>query len=305
MEAITQVINGQDIQDRDVAYSLVKSLLKGDALQVFKNAEASQEIKDGPAFMKCLAAVTKNVFPKKTYETQKMYFPMPDGVTATKIACKEFVDVLEDGVLYQWKLEFEKEGFDLSSSKLKEFLGVCVCLEEAELQKLLKKKIACAIKEHDDLDRKKKHQEKPKSRHEKSHGLGKRHQSKCKKKFCDYHGFCYHDMDECNFIQACRKHVWPMHHITEQQRLWQVWFEKDDERQSKRRGLSGKEVKDLNMFVKDKINETIKERNHNMHTMSDFKDLSISSSDESIQSIISNTSDEDLDYDSCKLAHKK
>eukprot|EP00957_Ditylum_brightwellii_P049916 3783770-Ditylum_brightwellii.AAC.1 len=33
MDAITQVIKGQDIQDRDVAYLLVKSLMRGDALQ--------------------------------------------------------------------------------------------------------------------------------------------------------------------------------------------------------------------------------------------------------------------------------
>eukprot|EP00957_Ditylum_brightwellii_P110974 8463442-Ditylum_brightwellii.AAC.1 len=33
MEAITKVIKGQDIQDGDVAYLLIKSLLKGDALQ--------------------------------------------------------------------------------------------------------------------------------------------------------------------------------------------------------------------------------------------------------------------------------
>eukprot|EP00957_Ditylum_brightwellii_P004522 343550-Ditylum_brightwellii.AAC.1 len=33
MDAITQVIKGQDIQDRDAAYLLVKSLLKGDTLQ--------------------------------------------------------------------------------------------------------------------------------------------------------------------------------------------------------------------------------------------------------------------------------
>eukprot|EP00957_Ditylum_brightwellii_P059457 4513935-Ditylum_brightwellii.AAC.1 len=71
MEAITQVIKGQDILDGDAPYLLVKSLLKGDALQVFNNEEASQEIKDGPAFMKCLAAVTKHVFPKKAYKTQK------------------------------------------------------------------------------------------------------------------------------------------------------------------------------------------------------------------------------------------
>eukprot|EP00957_Ditylum_brightwellii_P145456 11075843-Ditylum_brightwellii.AAC.1 len=73
MDAIAQVIKGQDIQGGDAAYSLVKSLLKGDALQVFKNKEASQEIKDGPVFTKCLAVVTERVFPKKAYKTQKKY----------------------------------------------------------------------------------------------------------------------------------------------------------------------------------------------------------------------------------------
>eukprot|EP00957_Ditylum_brightwellii_P128536 9804128-Ditylum_brightwellii.AAC.1 len=58
MDTIMQGIKGQDIQDRDAAYSLVKSLLKGDALQVFKNEEASQETKDSPLFNKCFAAVT-------------------------------------------------------------------------------------------------------------------------------------------------------------------------------------------------------------------------------------------------------
>eukprot|EP00957_Ditylum_brightwellii_P201988 15328059-Ditylum_brightwellii.AAC.1 len=147
MDVITQVIKGQDIQDRDAAYLLVKSLLNGDALQVFKNEEASQETKDGPAFTKCLVAVTEHVFPKRAYKMQKKYiwnickplvlgscewisrgiklndylefFPVPEGLTTMKIACEEFVDVLEDGVPCQWKLEFKKEGFDLSSSTLK------------------------------------------------------------------------------------------------------------------------------------------------------------------------------------------
>eukprot|EP00957_Ditylum_brightwellii_P207428 15352954-Ditylum_brightwellii.AAC.1 len=73
MEAITQVIKGQDIQDRDEAYLLVKNLLKGDALQVFKNEEASQEVTDGLAFTKCLAAIINHMFPKKAYKTQKKY----------------------------------------------------------------------------------------------------------------------------------------------------------------------------------------------------------------------------------------
>eukprot|EP00957_Ditylum_brightwellii_P130478 9954376-Ditylum_brightwellii.AAC.1 len=109
-----------------------------------------------------------------------VHFPVLDGVTTTKTACKEFVDVLEDRA---------------PSSTLEEFLDVCVHLEEAELQKSLKKKIASAMKEHDDLDGKKKRQEKPKLRHERHHGLGKCHQSQRKKKFCDYHGLCYHDTD--------------------------------------------------------------------------------------------------------------
>eukprot|EP00957_Ditylum_brightwellii_P148158 11280494-Ditylum_brightwellii.AAC.1 len=69
--------------------------------------------------------------------------------------------------------------------------------------------------------------------------------------------------------------------------------------------LTGGEVKDLNAFVKDKIDDTIKERNCNMHTMSDFEDLSISSSNDNTESIISNTSDEELDGNSRKPAHKK
>eukprot|EP00957_Ditylum_brightwellii_P172259 13114070-Ditylum_brightwellii.AAC.1 len=73
MEAIAQVIKGQDIQDGDVAYSLIKSLLKGGALQVFQNEEESQEVKDTTAFTKCLVAVTKYVFPKKAYKMQKKY----------------------------------------------------------------------------------------------------------------------------------------------------------------------------------------------------------------------------------------
>eukprot|EP00957_Ditylum_brightwellii_P080279 6106010-Ditylum_brightwellii.AAC.1 len=87
-----------------------------------------------------------------------------------KIAHEEFVDVLEDGVPYQWKLEFKKESFDSSSSTLKEFLDVCVHLEEAELQKLLKKRIAPVIKEHDNLD-----DQKPKSRHKRCKGQTKRY----------------------------------------------------------------------------------------------------------------------------------
>eukprot|EP00957_Ditylum_brightwellii_P053166 4031331-Ditylum_brightwellii.AAC.1 len=64
VETIAQVIKRQDIQDGDAVYSLVKSLLKGVALQVFQNKEESQEAKDGAAFTICLAAVTEHKFAK-------------------------------------------------------------------------------------------------------------------------------------------------------------------------------------------------------------------------------------------------
>eukprot|EP00957_Ditylum_brightwellii_P187725 14294502-Ditylum_brightwellii.AAC.1 len=48
---------------------------------------------------------------------------------------------------------------------------MCVRLEEAELQKLLKKRIACVIKEHDELDDNKK----PKLHHERHKGQTKRY----------------------------------------------------------------------------------------------------------------------------------
>eukprot|EP00957_Ditylum_brightwellii_P079652 6056779-Ditylum_brightwellii.AAC.1 len=41
IDTITEMIKEQDIQDRDATSSLVKSLLKEDALQVFKNEESS------------------------------------------------------------------------------------------------------------------------------------------------------------------------------------------------------------------------------------------------------------------------
>eukprot|EP00957_Ditylum_brightwellii_P181342 13813950-Ditylum_brightwellii.AAC.1 len=91
----------------------------------------------------------------------------------------------------------------------------------------------------------------------------------------------------------------------EQQRLQQVRFVKDAKRRAKKRGLKGREVKDLNALIKDKINETIKEGDCGMHAMSNFEDLSISSSDDSIKSIISNTFDEESDSNIHKPAHKK
>eukprot|EP00957_Ditylum_brightwellii_P107311 8188080-Ditylum_brightwellii.AAC.1 len=59
-------------------------------------------------FMEAIAQVIKDQ-DIQDGEAAYLLFPVPDRVTATKIYHKEFIDVLEDGIPYQWKLEFEKE----------------------------------------------------------------------------------------------------------------------------------------------------------------------------------------------------
>eukprot|EP00957_Ditylum_brightwellii_P196024 14935349-Ditylum_brightwellii.AAC.1 len=100
------------------------------------------------------------------------------------------------------------------------------------MHKPLTKKIAHVKKEHNNSG-KGKHHDKLKLSHERRHGLGKHHVRKHKKKFCNYHGLYYHDMDKCNFTQTHRKYGQPTHHIMEHQRLWQVQFIKDAERHAK------------------------------------------------------------------------
>eukprot|EP00957_Ditylum_brightwellii_P030870 2339134-Ditylum_brightwellii.AAC.1 len=93
---------------------------------------------------------------------------------------QKIVNGLEDRVMLQWKLEFEKECFDSSSAMLKEFLDVCVHQKEAEMHKPLAKKIACTKKEHDkeSRDRKGKHNGTSELHHKRHHGLGKCHAGK-------------------------------------------------------------------------------------------------------------------------------
>eukprot|EP00957_Ditylum_brightwellii_P184658 14063659-Ditylum_brightwellii.AAC.1 len=43
INAIYLVIKGQDIQDSETAYTLVKSFIWGDALQVFQDKETDQK----------------------------------------------------------------------------------------------------------------------------------------------------------------------------------------------------------------------------------------------------------------------
>eukprot|EP00957_Ditylum_brightwellii_P002085 160494-Ditylum_brightwellii.AAC.1 len=110
-------------------------------------------------------------------------FPVPEGVPATKLSHKEFVDILEDKVLLQWKLQFKKEGFYSSSVTLKEFVDTYVRLEEAEMYKLLTKMIAHAKKDHGETsrDRRGKHHVMSELFHKRHNRPGEHQAGKCKK----------------------------------------------------------------------------------------------------------------------------
>eukprot|EP00957_Ditylum_brightwellii_P097507 7426391-Ditylum_brightwellii.AAC.1 len=80
---------------------------------------------------------------------------------------------------------------DLSSAMLKESLDTYVHLEEAEMHKLLAKKIACTKKDHDKASRhvKRKHHNKSELHRKRRHCLGNHHAGTHKKIFATTMGF--------------------------------------------------------------------------------------------------------------------
>eukprot|EP00957_Ditylum_brightwellii_P085961 6540340-Ditylum_brightwellii.AAC.1 len=55
------------------SYAVVKTLLKGDALMVFKQAEIACGNQTVPHYELCLDDVAKHVFPEKAGQIQKRY----------------------------------------------------------------------------------------------------------------------------------------------------------------------------------------------------------------------------------------
>eukprot|EP00957_Ditylum_brightwellii_P084328 6412683-Ditylum_brightwellii.AAC.1 len=64
-----------------------------------------------------------------------------------------------------------------------------------------------------------------------------------------------------------------------------------------KQGLNVKEIKDLNLFISNKVDEMFESHERDLHTMSDVEDILISSSNESIISI---TSADTSDNEDCK-----
>eukprot|EP00957_Ditylum_brightwellii_P166262 12657388-Ditylum_brightwellii.AAC.1 len=67
------VLKGQNVTQGPASYAVAKTLLKGDALMVFKQAETAHGNQTVPHFELCLDDVAAHVFPEKSGQTQKQY----------------------------------------------------------------------------------------------------------------------------------------------------------------------------------------------------------------------------------------
>eukprot|EP00957_Ditylum_brightwellii_P079836 6071065-Ditylum_brightwellii.AAC.1 len=67
------VLKGQNVMQGPASYAVAKTLLKGDALTVFEQAEIDHNNQTVPHFELCLDDMAKHVFPEKARRTQKYY----------------------------------------------------------------------------------------------------------------------------------------------------------------------------------------------------------------------------------------
>eukprot|EP00957_Ditylum_brightwellii_P009509 717896-Ditylum_brightwellii.AAC.1 len=136
------VLKGQNVMQGPASYAVAKTLLKGNALTVFKQAETSHRYQTVPHFKKCLDDVVAHVFPEKAGQTQKRYmqrnirysggtttvkewvarvselnsylkeFPATNGNPTQPLNTDELLDILEYRVPTSWRREFTVQGFD-------------------------------------------------------------------------------------------------------------------------------------------------------------------------------------------------
>eukprot|EP00957_Ditylum_brightwellii_P040324 3051613-Ditylum_brightwellii.AAC.1 len=67
------VLKGQNVMQGPPSYAVAETLLKGDALTVFEQAEIDHGTQSVPHFKLCLDDVAEHVLPKRAGQTQKRY----------------------------------------------------------------------------------------------------------------------------------------------------------------------------------------------------------------------------------------
>eukprot|EP00957_Ditylum_brightwellii_P180489 13748995-Ditylum_brightwellii.AAC.1 len=67
------VLKGQNVTQGPTSYAVAKTLLKGNALMVFEQAEIDHSNQTMPHFELCLDDVAEHIFPEKAGQAQKRY----------------------------------------------------------------------------------------------------------------------------------------------------------------------------------------------------------------------------------------
>eukprot|EP00957_Ditylum_brightwellii_P029498 2229371-Ditylum_brightwellii.AAC.1 len=135
------VLKGQNVTQGPASYTVAKTLLKGEALMVFKQAELTHGNQTVPHYELCLDDVAKHDFPEKAGQIQKRYmwknicygkdnivrewvarvqelngylkdFSNHNGNPTQPLDTDELLDILEFGVLSSWCREFTVQGID-------------------------------------------------------------------------------------------------------------------------------------------------------------------------------------------------
>lgn len=163
MSNIDQVFAGQDVTTGPPQYSIVRSLLKGDALTVFNTNAATLRSETVSNLKDCLSALTTHIFPVSALQIQKRYMRrllkkptdvptkdhvarvmelnnylprFPDATTTNgKLSEEDIMDLLEFSLPGKWVHEMKRQGFVAVKETPKKFISFCENIEAFERYK--------------------------------------------------------------------------------------------------------------------------------------------------------------------------
>eukprot|EP00957_Ditylum_brightwellii_P159205 12117421-Ditylum_brightwellii.AAC.2 len=131
-------IKGQNVTQGSPSYAVAKTLLKGNALMIFKQADIAHRNQTVTNFVLCLDDMAKHVFLSKAGQTQKSYMQRNirygGGITMKEwqLDADTVLDIIEYAVSASWYREFTVQGFDPVDQGLQKFVDFCTCLELCE-----------------------------------------------------------------------------------------------------------------------------------------------------------------------------
>eukprot|EP00957_Ditylum_brightwellii_P207694 15354127-Ditylum_brightwellii.AAC.1 len=140
---LSAVLKGQNVTQGPPSYAVAKTLLKGDALAVFEQAEIAHGNQTVPHFDLYLDDMAEHGqyrermgSPSTRVKQISQEFSAHNGNPTQPLDADELLDILEIGVLLSWHREFTVQGFDPVDQGLRKFVAFCTCLESCEPSKV-------------------------------------------------------------------------------------------------------------------------------------------------------------------------